>query len=273
MNCEDFENNVNDLAREHVMDAELRAQALAHCDECAACADRLADESALSFKLRVLAADLAAGEVPVLSDKVLAALREQQALLIVETRPVRSRFRLWAAAATATAAAALILIAIAVGFMRARPTPSTANSTSNPGTQNESPHRNTEKEHQLVAGVPPIDKAEQVRGSGVGTRHHKRALQRTSASATTIARVAHKDVAEPSVTVSYSIEVATDFFPVSYGNAANLGDGGQLVRVELPRSALVAFGVPMNVDRYNEKVKAEVLFGVDGMAHAIRFLQ
>jgi hypothetical protein len=27
------------------------------------------------------------------------------------------------------------------------------------------------------------------------------------------------------------------------------------------------------MDRYNEKVKADVLLGVDGMAHAIRFVQ
>jgi hypothetical protein len=55
--------------------------------------------------------------------------------------------------------------------------------------------------------------------------------------------------------------------------AANLQDGGQIIRVELPRSALTKFGLPVNMDRYNEKVKADVLFGVDGMAHAIRFVQ
>jgi len=45
------------------------------------------------------------------------------------------------------------------------------------------------------------------------------------------------------------------------------------VRVELPRSALANFGLPVNMDRYNEKVKADVLVGVDGLAHAIRFIQ
>jgi hypothetical protein len=274
MNCEDFENNVNDLAREQALDVDVRARALAHRDECAACAKRLADESALSFKLRVLAADLEAGEVPVLSDKVLAALREQQAPLIVQTPAAHSRFGVWAVATTATAAvAALILIAVAVAFMRARPAPSTASSPSNPGTQNEPGQRNVEKDHQLLAGVQLIDKPVQKLGGGAGTRHNKRALNRAGVSAAPAARVAHKDVAEPSVTVSYSPEVATDFFPVGYGSAPNLGDGGQLVRVELSRSALIAFGVPMNVNRYNEKVKAEVLFGMDGMAHAIRFVQ
>jgi len=68
-------------------------------------------------------------------------------------------------------------------------------------------------------------------------------------------------------------EIATDFMPLGYLNPATLQDGGQIVRVELPRSALVNFGLPVNMDRYHEKVKADVLLGVDGLAHAIRFVQ
>ena len=45
------------------------------------------------------------------------------------------------------------------------------------------------------------------------------------------------------------------------------------MRVRLPCSALVAFGLPMNVNRYDETVKADVFFGSDGMARAIRFVQ
>ena len=63
------------------------------------------------------------------------------------------------------------------------------------------------------------------------------------------------------------------FIPLSYMSAASLQDGGQIVRVQLPRSALANFGFPVNMDRYNEKVKADVLFGVDGTARAIRFVQ
>ena len=68
-------------------------------------------------------------------------------------------------------------------------------------------------------------------------------------------------------------EIATDFMPLGYLSLATLQDGGQIVRVELPRSALVNFGVPVNMDRGHEKVKADVLLGVDGLAHAIRFVQ
>ena len=72
---------------------------------------------------------------------------------------------------------------------------------------------------------------------------------------------------------NHASEVATEFMPVGYWNAAALQDGGQIVRVELPRATLASFGLPVNMDRYNEKVKADVLLGVDGMAHAIRFVQ
>jgi len=73
--------------------------------------------------------------------------------------------------------------------------------------------------------------------------------------------------------IAANTEIATDFLPMSYGSTANLQDGGQMVRVELPRSAMASFGFPVNMDRANEKVKADVLLGVDGLAHAIRFVR
>jgi hypothetical protein len=68
-------------------------------------------------------------------------------------------------------------------------------------------------------------------------------------------------------------EVATDFVPVGYGSALDLQDGGQLVRVELPRFALARFGLPLNMDRADEDIKADVLVGADGLARAIRFVK
>jgi len=68
-------------------------------------------------------------------------------------------------------------------------------------------------------------------------------------------------------------EVATQFMPIGYASPINLQDGGQLVRVELPRSAMLSMGLPVNMDRYGERVKADVFLGVDGVARAIRFVQ
>jgi hypothetical protein len=272
MNCEEFENNVNDLAREQMMEAAVRAQALVHCDECPACAQRLGDESALSFQLRALAADARSTAVPPLGTEVMATFRERRMPMTVGTNRSRSRFRALGVAATATAAAAaLILVVLAFAFMRAGSPRQTAESP------NSLPGDNAKvKAPQFVAGPSPVlpGKNPTIRVPG---RNSKRGLSRGAALARAAAERKRKDVqateSATSVTGSYSVEVTTDFFPFGYGSAPNLGDGGQLVRVDMPRSALVAFGVPMNVNRYNETVKADVLFGADGMAHAIRFVQ
>jgi hypothetical protein len=79
--------------------------------------------------------------------------------------------------------------------------------------------------------------------------------------------------AETAVADSTEREIVTDFLPVGYTSSMNLQDGGQIVRVELPRSTLATFGLPVNMDRYHERVKADVLFGADGQARAIRFVQ
>ena len=68
-------------------------------------------------------------------------------------------------------------------------------------------------------------------------------------------------------------EVTTDFFPVSGANSLMPMEGGHVIRVELPRSALVSFGLPMNAERTNERVKADVLLGNDGLARAVRFVR
>jgi hypothetical protein len=68
-------------------------------------------------------------------------------------------------------------------------------------------------------------------------------------------------------------EVATHFMALGYAGPLNPQDGGQLVRVELSRSAMLSMGLPVNMDRYDERVKADVLLGADGLARAIRFVQ
>ena len=77
----------------------------------------------------------------------------------------------------------------------------------------------------------------------------------------------------PEAPNSEPAEVATQFLPLSYMGSVSLQEGGQLVRVELPRSAMARFGLPVNMERYSEKVKADVLVSADGLARAIRFVQ
>ena len=52
-----------------------------------------------------------------------------------------------------------------------------------------------------------------------------------------------------------------------------IGGEAQIVRVQLPRSAMTQFGLPVNMDRADQPVKADVIMGIDGIAQAIRFVQ
>ena len=68
-------------------------------------------------------------------------------------------------------------------------------------------------------------------------------------------------------------EIATDFIPLMQGGSFGQAEGGHLVRVELPRSAMASFGLPVNYERAGGRVKADVLLGDDGIARAIRFVR
>jgi hypothetical protein len=65
-------------------------------------------------------------------------------------------------------------------------------------------------------------------------------------------------------------EIATDFFPLV--DFAPSADGGELVRVSLPASAMRDVGLPVREDRLEDRVQADVLVS-NGMATAIRFVK
>lgn len=67
------------------------------------------------------------------------------------------------------------------------------------------------------------------------------------------------------------IEIATDYLPLTY--VANSEEqSGQVMRVEMPRSAMLALGLPVEDEPTGERVKADVIVGDDGLALAIRFV-
>jgi len=62
------------------------------------------------------------------------------------------------------------------------------------------------------------------------------------------------------------------FVPLPNAAGSPQDDDVDLVRVELPRSAVTALGISANDDGDSASVEAEVLVGPDGMARAVRFL-
>jgi hypothetical protein len=275
MNCQIFESIVNELARPQMMEATLREQALAHTSDCQECALRLADERALTQKLLAVSSEMNEMEAPArIETEVLAAFRKHK-LSNQFTRRRRSAIHDWSYWATAAAAALLIVAGIAE--MRSRPAPV---AVENPHIPTSGPkvggvNKNTQPPDTIVE---PQTEAPPKQGSALANHNPRRHANSLSARSQTADSRSERDASaaqrEATVAATYSgDEVATDFLPVGYTSPMNLQDGGQVMRVELPRSALAGFGLPVNMNRVNERVKADVLVGRDGQARAIRFVQ
>src|SRR6185369_7143338 len=250
MNCQKFESVVSELARGQMMAAELRGEALAHSDACDDCATRLRDEQMLTRGLHSLAAEMESLEAPAMIEaNLLMAFRARQA--VVPAPVVRRHSAYWVAAI-----AAMLLVAISVFVFRWSNRP--VNDPRQASRQEEPQPKPQPVIQPQLAKESTVQDDEDLPQRPRPRRIHP-ASQRRPASEQVANHVTN--------------EIATDFIPLSYMSAASLQDGGQIVRVQLPRSALANFGIPVNMDRYNEKVKADVLFGVDGTARAIRFVQ
>ena len=201
--------------------------------------DQRFDEKALTSSLKLLAEEMASLDAP---PEVEQKLREAFRARAAATAASRNYTPYWLAAV-----AAVLLIAISVIALRwrddQRPQMNAVHTEPAPVpvTEEPQPRPTVEEEPQRVSQKP-----------------RRRPVRRMPRS---------------EVANHVNREIATDFMPLGYLNPATLQDGGQIVRVEVPRSTLVNFGLPVNMDRYNEKVKADVLLGVDGMARAIRFVQ
>jgi len=248
MNCQRFETVVSELARGQMMAAEQRSEALAHSDECDDCAARLGDEQMLTLGLQSLASEMESLEAPrELEAKLLEAFRAREVVVPIAKR---SSSRYWLAAI-----AAMLLIAISVVVFRWSNRP--AEGPRQLVKQEEpKPQINDKSNEQFARDVEKPDVEDSLPQRPKPKRFHPVTPRR------------------PEVANHVTKEIATDFIPLSYMSAASLQqEGGQIIRVQLPRSALANFGLPVNMDRYNEKVKADVLYGVDGMARAIRFVQ
>jgi hypothetical protein len=299
MNCQNFENILDDLARGGLMDARTREAALAHADSCRRCDARLADEKTLRAGLRSLASGDAGREAaPRVESALLAAFRAQAATNVSRdtnspvnahgnVAPLKRRAdRQWpwvktlATAATAAAAAAVLLMIIPPGVDTppgggistvAEKTTGRTAGANRQVKQTDEPAP-THVDRQIVTPTPPeVAKAEPPRAldsaRGVGRVTTNPVGYNPPAGRRAQAPRGGSRGARP------DREVVTEFIPLGSGEYSASVDAGQVVRVELPRSALSSIGLPVSADRAGERIKADVLVGEDGLARAIRFVR
>ena len=256
MNCQKVETVVMDLARTQLLEMGIRDEALAHCEACTACAKRFAEQRALTNALHDLATNIrSVGAPQVVENNLVAELRSRA--LATNALSSGSRRIYWGSAIAATL---LIIVAASAAVRLYQKQPALT-----AGPNSEALIKDVGRSSVQNVTPQPIAKAETA-GSGPSrvTRPPHKRLPKPNTS------LAAKPTAK---TADYASEIATEFLPLGYGNALNLQDGGQIVRVEVPRSTLASFGLPMNTNRVGERVKADVLFGADGSARAIRFVQ
>jgi hypothetical protein len=265
MNCEGFQTVAANMARNEIMEANERAGALAHIDECGRCRQIFVHQTELSEGLRGMADEMKSLQAPPgLEGKVLAAFRDRSRVHAI--KPSISRRRYWASAAAAVLLLAFGLLALRWHAASSRTQTNLASSKS--GAPVSEPKRDQSTAVDTTGAPSATGRKTESAPKRSRSRRHWAASQlakdeaakRSGAETGTIPAKAETE------------EVATDFVSTGYGSALDLQDGGQLVRVELPRSALTRFGLPMNINRAGERVKAEVLVGQDGLARAIRFV-
>ena len=251
MNCQKVEELVGELARGQMMETYMRSTALGHVEQCAKCGQRLRDEQALTRGLRLLSQHMASMSPSVeVETRLRAAMRESNVPPPAMTA-VAPRRAYWLAVA-----AAIVLIVgtvIALNWQTAsRGHKEVAKQPSVGPEERKSDQADTREAMAATHDAPKVVKPTKPRLRSAVSRQTRRPDE---------------------VVSNHAREIATDFIPLGNINSAALQDGGYIVRVELPRSALVKFGLPVNMDRLNENVKADVWLGVDGLAHAIRFVQ
>jgi hypothetical protein len=255
MNCKEFEDIVNDLARAKMIDAASRAAGTTHAEICGRCASRLADERALSAGLKSLAASDEGKAAPAgVEAALLEAFHARPSNPIARPLPVRSKS--WPRWALAAAAA----IFIAFGFIVYR------------AIQNEA-----QKDDHAHAGKNPsprpVVKREERAAKENGESGSPRDSRAPRPRRGNRPRLNKAFIIDNMTTYAKDGDDATDFFPLAYGADQKPMERGEVIRVQIPRSALIAFGAPVNVESADMPVKADLLIGEDGMARAIRFVR
>lgn len=259
MNCEDFNDIINELADYKPMDVTTRDASVSHVALCADCAAKLANARAVSGTL-LLAAGAESEDAPAkIKENLLAAFAAQQQTVPASNRvvPISTRRNLgwWTAAAVAVAAA--IVFAVMLPFWRGAPAKDPRPSVAVKAPPVETPEVvRPDVDKPVPAADNSPDKSSNAPAGG-GSRR-KRSFRDTVTAGT-------------SETVASN--VSNEYVPLTYLASATAIDTGTIVRVQLSRAALVRLGLPVSAEGSSDSVRAEVVIGDDGVARAIRLVQ
>ena len=263
MNCQACTELLTELARCDLLDSRERDDAIEHISICEPCAARLERERALQAALQAQKDEDVALEAPSEIRAHLQAAFRAKSAVTGGTKPVRTRVGM-----AGLAAAAILTLAVAAaaywGSSRTRPQVSEVERPNPTST----PERPATPERRVT---PPSNTGDTLAPLPKGTRKHTARTGSVVASNIDYATVT-SEVGEFRP-VRLRAEVTTDFIPLRETGGLPPSESGQVIRIEMPRSALAYFGLPVASEQPGQKVKADILMADDGLARAIRFVR
>ena len=247
MNCQDFELHILGMARAQLLDVSARRQTIAHIAECTACADRLAEQQALTAAVNSTAKSLRCEEASAhVEQSLLAAFRKQsKAPTVFRSAPIRTRQ--WTKR-TFVAVAAIVLLILTAGVIRQWGfDASTSKVAETRATPTAIP-----KDDPSGKLSPSLPAPEAFRHVASERRYVRRPVPKTTTELE---------------------EAITGFIALSNENQLVPLESGQVLRVELPSSTLISMGLPITAEDVSKPILADLLVGQDGLARAIRFVR
>lgn len=248
MDCHEFNKLIISLACDTLADAALRKGALAHAAACTQCGARLARQHNIADGLAALAVQESSIQAPAHLGVALQAAFARE----MKLAPEAAGFRLadWLNWRWVTVAAVLVLGVMATVVLLRQPSDSS-------------------QFMQTTVNVPRKEEA-------VERVEHKESAPLRTVQSQTIAQAA---LVRRRVTprVPRNLKAARRVSE-EYGELLSLTplarneteEFQQVVRMQIPRATLRLWGLPLNEESNSEQVSAEVLFGEDGLARAIR---
>jgi len=269
MNCKDFEKIVIEHVRGPMIDAVIREQCKAHVEVCTVCAARLANERELEAGLKALAASD--------EDKIAPARLENILLADFRSRPSISHnltvTSKWSRLAYAAAALLILTLGLIVyGAFRNQSTNRPFVITTPPAILPPTPlqPQKNDKEGSSVSDKVVVKEA---LSQSRERRSSDRQLQKVAIHRNRDTQRQRVLIRDGMTLYASDSEITTDFLLLNSSGNLTPMERGQLIRVQMPRTTLVSFGLPMNAERSNIPVKADLLIGEDGLARAIRFVR
>lgn len=270
MSCQELEDIITDLACGGLLEAGAHHDALNHTAACPKCRSRLANERALTLKLRLVAEAEDERAPARVKEALRAAFNERAAqrvssVVVLTPKKTSAHLSYWVMAA---AAALLVMFSLATAprWLRLFKSEQKEMASQTPQQLEALPQLSvsqasiTEPTKSIAQTNTDAQKRTTVSRSARASVKISRRSERVSESAR--AQVAKS-----------SADIAKDFVPLTYVADKQAMESGQIVRVTIPRSTLLSLGLPMNIEHAGELVKAEVLLGDDGVARAIRLVE